>query len=358
MPKFVEIESTCMGTRAYLSHAIIELTPDCNLRCRHCYNWWKREGQNSRKGITFTYRKAFTLLDWLVRSTTVEQVVFTGGEPTLVPRFLELVLHARLAGLKVGIITNGNGPRGVYEELGRLKVNLVEISLHDTRPEVHDGITGVEGSWWRTMDTLRLVMDAGLKVVPVIVVTVLNADSVVDTVRYLYGLGVRRFMVNRYNIGGEGLNQAISLVPSRDVLRRVFRELDKVAGELSLDVFSGVCTPHCLLDPRDFTHVRFGNCSPDVYRRPLTFDLDGNLRLCNHSPAVVGNVFRDDFPAMLFSPYACSWDNLTATFCRDCLRWEKCRGGCRAASEQTGGMLKDVDPVVTELKLEPFKQYR
>ena len=93
--------------KEYLRHAIIEVTPVCNLHCRHCYNPWKRKGANDAEGGS--YRKAAALLGWLIARTTAERVVFTGGEPTISERFLELVVHAKVNGLRVSVITNGNG---------------------------------------------------------------------------------------------------------------------------------------------------------------------------------------------------------------------------------------------------------
>lgn len=349
-----------------MPHAVVEVTPVCNLRCRHCYNPWKRgmgEGRTDAEGKEGraerdewlagamqtgkgTYRKAARLLDWLVERTTAERVVSTGGEPTLSERFLELVVHAKVKGLRVTVITNGNGDLAVYEGLARAGVDLMEFSVLSARAETHDGITGVKGSWERAMRSLRLMMERGVEVVPVTVVMERNAGEVAECVEYLHGMGLRRFMVNRYNIGGEGLNQAEEVSASRERLRETFREVDGLAGRLGLEVVSGVCTPHCLLDPEDYPHIRFGNCPTDVYRRPLTFDLEGNVRMCNHSPRVAGNVYRQELADILFSDYACSWAETRAAFCEGCAKWEACRGGCRAASEQTGGTLRDVDPAV------------
>ncbi len=68
--------------KGVLNHAIIELTSDCNLRCKHCYNWWKQEGINMEK-IGVFFRKAYLLLDYLIRKTTLSKVVFTGGNQLL-----------------------------------------------------------------------------------------------------------------------------------------------------------------------------------------------------------------------------------------------------------------------------------
>ena len=41
-----------------------------------------------------------------------------------------------------------------------------------------------------------------MKIWPVTVVMERNAGEVAECVEYLHGMGLRRFMVNRYNIGG------------------------------------------------------------------------------------------------------------------------------------------------------------
>lgn len=338
--------------KEYLSHAIIELTSECNLRCEHCYNWWKQEGKQVERFNS--YRKAFALLDYLIRKTTVERVVFTGGEPTISERFIELVLHAKVNGAKVTVITNGNGSLDVYRRLAALKVDLMEFSVLSFRPEIHDSVTGVKGSWERMMASMKFMLEQGRAVVPVIVVTRTNYAYVRECVEELHRMGLRRFMINRYNIGGEGVNHEEGLSLDADSLREVFREVDALAGQLGLDIVSGVCTPHCLLDPKDYPRIRFGNCSFDVYRRPLTFDIIGNVRLCNHSPVIAGNIYQQELSEILFSDYPASWVETKAEACLGCRKWDACHGGCRAAAEQLGGSLRDVDPVVKEQMLKPF----
>ena len=45
--------------KEYLNHAIIELTTECNLRCEHCYNWWKQTG---KQHLFFFEKKSSILL--------------------------------------------------------------------------------------------------------------------------------------------------------------------------------------------------------------------------------------------------------------------------------------------------------
>lgn len=340
----------------HLDHVILELTSECNLHCRHCYNWWKQE---SREKQHFnSYRKAFKLLQYLFRNTTVERIVFSGGEPTLSERFIELVLHAKIHQKKVTVITNGNGSSETYHQLASLGTDLLEFSIHSSHPEIHDQITGIPGSWEKAVRHLRQMMQSGLSVVPVIVITKYNYQTIPETVAYFHEMGLHSFMVNRYNIGGAGLNGRTSLSATARQLREVFQALNTYAGEHRLHLVSGVCTPHCLLNPGDYPNIGFGSCSEDIYKRPLTFDIDGNLRLCNHSPQIAGNIYRESLNTILTSAYVQAWTDTPVAFCQNCPHWSNCKAGCRAAAEQTGLTLADPDPIIKELGLEPFTDFR
>lgn len=336
----------------YLKHAIIELTSECNLKCRHCYNWWKKEGVAPEHHNS--YRKAFTLLEFLIKKTSVENITFTGGEPTISERFVELVLHAKLNGKRVTIITNGNGNPDIYRQLINLQVDLIEFSIHSSHSEIHDRITEKPGSWDKAMSVIKEVQGKGLRVTPVVVISALNHEYIEETVRFFFDMNIKSIMVNRYNMGGEGLNHPNILSASAKQLQTVFRKLNTFAMSHDIRIFSGVCTPHCLLAPNDYPNISFGSCSEDIYQRPLTFDINGNLRLCNHSPVTVGNIYEQTLGEILCSEYIDKWNNLNIPFCKSCSRLGRCRGGCRAASEQAGLSLLHEDPIINELAIQPF----
>ena len=318
----------------------------------HCYNWWRQDNMVSRE--QGSYKKAFRLLEYLIKKTTVQQITFTGGEPTIGERFIELVLHAKLNGKRVTIITNGNGPSDIYSQLANMPIDMMEFSIHSARPEIHDRITGKTGSWSKAIDHMRLMIKKGIRITPVVVITSLNYQYVEETVRFFFQEGIRSVMVNRYNLGGEGLNHE-GLSADALQLKETFGKLNQFAEDYAISLFSGVCTPHCVLNPDDYPNIRFGNCSSDVYQRPLTFDTEGNIRLCNHSPVVVGNMYKQSLDDIFANPYISEWDDLNLSFCSDCVRLSKCKGGCRAASEQVGLSLDNEDPIVRKLGVSPFK---
>lgn len=330
----------------YLNVALIEMTRYCNLHCVHCYNHHEATEQGS-------YKKAFRLVDHLIRKTTVKQFSFTGGEPCLSERFTEIVLHAKLQGKIVSIISNGNGPAEVYRHLAKMRIDRMSFSIHSANPEIHDRITRVAGSWKQTVGNMKFMIENGVQVAPVIVITSLNFEDVTATVRFFHHQGISHIMVNRYNLGGEGLNHRY-LPTSATQLRDTFRQLDEYAGQHAIHIYSGVCTPYCLLNPDDYPHIRFGTCAADVYKRPLTFDLDGNLRLCNHSPVYAGNIFKQSLTEIFANPYLSEWADMDMAFCKNCICLPQCKGGCRAASEQMGYSLKNEDPIIRTLNISPI----
>jgi len=88
-----------------------------------------------------------------------------------------------------------------------------------------------------------------------------------------------------------------------------------------------------------------------VLQRPITLDINGNIRLCNHSPVVAGNIYRKELDDILYSDYTTEWETAVPDLCKPCSHWAVCKGGCRAASEQCFGSLKKEDPIIKALEI-------
>lgn len=323
---------------------IFEVTSKCNLKCRYCYNVHK--APLGIEPATGGYRKAKRVLKRLFRVANLDRVTMTGGEPFLQERFLELVLFCRMKGKRVVIISNGTSGNGdAYKQLINMGVKLFELPFHSVDPEEHDRMTAVFGSHDTVKRNIAILRKLGAAVVPVIVITQINRHRVPDTLKRLHSMGLKRIMLNRFNIGGSGIANVDELSLSIDELKAVFGAASDTARSLGLNVTSNVCSPVCVLDGRDYSGIRFSRCSPKLERRPLTMDLDGNLRFCNHSPVNMGNIYRDDLRQVIQSEYTLNW-RIKPDYCATCDKWTRCYGGCRAASEQIGQSVGQVDPIL------------
>ena len=328
-----------------LSFVIFETTQACNLDCRYCYNVWKTDKHETR--CTSSYKQATQTLKQLFKVAEVQQVTMSGGEPFLAERFLETVLFCRMAGKVVNVISNGNtAPHDDLTELNKIGVTLFQMPFHSPTGASHDKMTGKDGSWEKSRRSIAHLRSIGAPVAAVVVLTSVNAGEVTGTFAALAEMGVDQVLFNRFNVGGRGIKESHWLSPDRETLRRAFRDADAAARRHGMKVSSGVCTPRCLIDPDKHPHLRFAFCEPDISRRPMTMDLRGNIRFCNHSPVILGNVFDGDLEERLSTGQALAWRKTVPEPCQACKVFDRCFGGCRAAGEQLGTGLTQVDPVI------------
>lgn len=318
----------------------------CNLRCRFCYNHYKNV-VGELPPPQSSYKIARKSLKEVFRKFHVGQITFTGGEPFMGERFSELVLEARLHGARVGVISNGNfAAPDRYLQLTKLGVSLFELPIHSYDPKIHDYMTRRDGSHEKSLTVVKTLLDNGVTPVAVIVLTKFNADHADETIRYISALGIKKIMLNRYNIGGEGVANPSEILPTIQQLQTAYAKVSDEALKQRLTILSSVCTPVCILDPKDYRGISFSSCSTDLKSRPVTIDYLGNVRFCNHSPVVLGNIFTNSVAEIWNNPTIEQWNNVVPAFCKDCNKFSACKGGCRAASQQCGNTLDSPDPII------------
>ena len=272
-----------------IDHLVYELTGACNQCCRFCYNYW-RDG--STPIAPPDPSKARKTLKKMLSQASVGSLSFSGGEPLLLSNIHDLVLHARFKGSKVNVLTNGSLlTADALENFQSLGVSVIQIPLLSADASVHDYLTNVPGSWEKAVDALRRTGHAGIGAA-VLVITKVNAPGVAETLGLIRDCGIRTVMVNRFNIGGNGIRNAQELVPDRKTLQDAFTAVEAfAAANPEMHFVSGVCTPLCYLDTAPYPHIRFTKCSTDLTGRPVTVNYNGDVRFCNHSPRVLGNIY-------------------------------------------------------------------
>ena len=267
----------------------------------------------------------------------------------MMPRIHELTLKARFAGANVNLLSNGTIIKDMdIEIMNQIGVGTIQIPILAAEPALHDYTTGLPGSWQKAVDNARKISATKPGwFLPVLIVSKLNAHCVEEILRFYHSeFGATGAMVNRFNIGGLGKLNASELTLAKAELKEAFDVVNKVAGELGMTIQSGVCTPICVLDPVDYPNIMFSHCSTDLSNRPLTVNYKGDVRFCNHSPRVLGNIYDKTIGEIVSESQGDGYFDTIPTTCASCKLWFRCRGGCRAASEQLYGTFDKVDPVL------------
>ena len=327
-----------------IDHLVFELTGACNQCCRFCYNYWRDGSGPIAPPDPSQARKT---LKKLLSQASVGNLSFSGGEPLLLPNIHDMVLRARFKGCKVNVLTNGTLlTDDALENFRSLGVGAIQIPLLSADASVHDYLTNLPGSWSKALDALRRTGNAGIGAA-VLVITRVNAPGVAETLKLIRECGIRTVMVNRFNIGGNGIRNARELVPDRKTLQDAFAAVEAFAtANPDMSFVSGVCTPLCYLDTTPYPHIQFTRCSTDLAGRPVTVNYKGDVRFCNHSPRVLGNIFSRPIGDILNDPELNAFYSDIPDECGKCALLKRCGGGCRAASEQVHGTFSAMDPIL------------
>jgi MoaA/NifB/PqqE/SkfB family radical SAM enzyme len=128
----------------------VQVTRTCNQTCRFC--------SNPPSGLEIDLGEACRRVDDLA-ARGYAGVIFTGGEPTLVPWLAAAVRHAAARGVAPRVITNGQrlADGALLGELVAGGLRHVHVSLYSHDPAVHDGLTRNPGSHARAVRTLERI---------------------------------------------------------------------------------------------------------------------------------------------------------------------------------------------------------
>jgi radical SAM protein with 4Fe4S-binding SPASM domain len=178
--------------RGTLAWAVVELTHDCNFRCKWCY----ASAAAGKRGTTMSLERASYMLNLFAEHSDVKQITCSGGEPLLYPHLDEFVKRASDLGFIVHINTNGYLlDRERAETLASLGLTQVQINVDSMDPKKHDRIRGMRNSRKRAVQALENCSDAGIKTVMQTVLSKDNENEIFDIFEFALELGMDRSRV-------------------------------------------------------------------------------------------------------------------------------------------------------------------
>ena len=330
---------------------VIELTKRCNNHCLYCYMAAGPLSQNSDPGRTGEMNTAGVtgIITRLCDEAPVESIALSGGEPLLREDLPEILTFIRKKGASPVVITNGT--LLTREKIATMASDVTyEITLLSHRREVHDRLAGRRGAWSAVVEAMANVRQLKGDFVAVFVATKLNYMDAAKTAELAIALGASGLMYNRINLGARNVRHADRLLPTPDMIRQNLDTLEELGSRYRLPVAVSVVIEPCVVDVRKYKHLHFGWCPLAGEGSYFTVDPSGDVRICNHSPAILGNLIRDRFTDIYrHHPYVRSFRETWPAECQACPPELKalCCGGCKAAAEQCYGTIARVDPFVT-----------
>ena len=161
----------------------IGLSEYCNLKCQMCRRPSETRFMDAER-CKLAMREAVEV--------GVEYLSFSGGEPFVHPKILELLEYAFSLGAKVQMVSNGTLIREKHLELLE-NLDCLTISIDGTE-KAHDYIRRREGTYQRSLKTLRLLTEkSSIQWGTNTVMQKDNYDCLYDSFKVIQDIGGRRY---------------------------------------------------------------------------------------------------------------------------------------------------------------------
>ena len=166
------------------------ITEYCNFKCPYCRGL-KSEIYGNRKIKQLSLEEIKRNIDLWCKDVPLENIRFSGGEPTLHPDIIGIISYAKEAGInRIAISTNGSNNFELYEQLINSGCNDFSISLDACCADDGDKMAGnIKDSWYKVCENIKRISKLTYVTVGV-VLTAENIDKTIDTIRFAHKLGV------------------------------------------------------------------------------------------------------------------------------------------------------------------------
>lgn len=340
------------------------ITGKCNYNCRHCF----MAKDNAANLTEFSWEEMLAALDEFDKCG-IQTIELTGGEPTLHPRFMDLVREIARRGMDIDVIlTNGALlTREMLREIKSLGFNpLFKISFDGLTH--HEWMRGVQGAEKKTLEAIDLCISEGIRTGVQICIHKYNLDTLFDTVKLMAEKGAEWIRVIRTSESPRWEENAgdacLGIDEYYDISIDLMTKYAKTGlkSELVLWQF-GNYEPYC--DGYYLTAVDYTDNEEKDMRRPscigargsLAISFNGSVAPCNQLSGVfakkgydLGNIkngvqplLQDDNPYMKSITCSTSVIGKNRT-CSACKYFRYCLGGCRAIALGFTGDFTGPDP--------------
>lgn len=312
----------------------LALTYACNNQCAHCYN---EPGRGTRALSLNEWKKVLELLE----SAAIPHVVFTGGEPTVVPFLPDLVKYADHLGIIAGLNTNGRklSDESLTVKLKEGSLDHVQITLESNHSEIHDKMVGASGAWEETVAGVKNVLKHGIYMNTNTTLLASNSkpEQLEEFLNFLNDLGVRTVGMNALIRSGKGKYFENGISPEKlpEILETVKRIVER--NEQRLIWYTP--TQYCVFDPQA-AGLGMKSCTAAKYS--MCIEPDGNVLPCQSWYEPVGNILTDSWESIWNAPLCrkLRYKEYMPEKCANCESLDICSCGCPLEIMENTMMIK------------------
>ncbi len=328
----------------------LELTYKCNHQCKFCSCPWDAPDSTYPKGEELSVHDWKKVVD-ILYSKGVELFSVSGGEALLKDGFEEILRHIRHEGDRRGldspIVLISNARKMTDDYLRLFKELNIHLSMslpgYETFQE-HTGVDNADG----VLHWFQVAKIIGLKTTLNVTVTKKSYEELFQTISLGLINGAEDVLLNRFLPGGRGLSYMNELSLSPEQVNGMLDTAEEVLAYANKQGHVGTEIPVCSIkDISKYKHIHIGyQCA--AAKGFFVIDPSGSIRTCNHSPRIVGHIFREPMieDVAYWNMFAKS--EYTPAICLGCKNGNMCDCGCREVANILHGNPKEKDSSIIE----------
>ncbi|MCB0514393.1 MAG: radical SAM protein, partial [Bacteroidetes bacterium] len=200
----------------------------CNQECIHCYC----NGSIHQQKFVLPIDKWKWIIDQIDLFGVLD-IYITGGENLIVDDYFTLTEYVIQKGVGTGLSTNAMSVnQRILNKLKRLNIDVIQVSIDGSVPEIHDRIRGKAGALSKSLLGIKKLQNIVNTIIVNMVVNKLNILDISNVIKLGISLGIKKFKVFPQKSAGRGI-QFLLNTSDLDVISSTCRELvDKYDVEI------------------------------------------------------------------------------------------------------------------------------
>ncbi|RLD17062.1 MAG: hypothetical protein DRI36_04765 [Caldiserica bacterium] len=319
-------------------YAIWLITGKCNLSCKHCYaSIYRNRNELSLKDIEKVANN--------LKNIRVKRVGLTGGEPTLRKDITKIC----------DILFKNNIIPDIQTNLINLNEELIDYvkeknihlytSIESTKKEIQDRIRG-EGIWKRIIENHEKIAKIGISFSPVVVITSLNENELLELVKLAYNIGARKISFLPLIPQGKAKENWNELKPSTKSLRMFLEKVNTLADDIKFNVHL-----FCMPFAEYFRYSEYISVSPCYDEDVIDISPEGDIIFCDVLDEKISSLIEDKPEDALKKLRESDTVRISeerkekVKECKNCKVIDFCKAGCPARAYLTSKDYFKIDPL-------------
>ena len=323
----------------------LELTELCNVKCRHCYNFWRDESIGHE---TISSTKLKDLIKKLA-DAGVFHIILTGGEPFANYSLLRDAVKF-ISNNKMTMSLNSNlmiVTKEKLQELRSLGLDHILTSLPSPDFKINDYIMNQKGSLEKIISGIKLTRESDIRVSVNMVITRQTKNQVYEAGKLVSSLGCQKLFITRsvpptYSDTEQDNNYTLS---DNEQIKCLDDAL-KVKKDFNIAIGTLVSYPLCFLEDLDKYSDFVGRGCPAQAGHRMSINANGNIHACVHEEESYGNLMFQSVEE-IYTGRMRKWHNRSFHYegCEGCRYIDICESGCSMTSLAVNGAHETKDPL-------------